>query len=73
MHGTYGSDLHGNTVDEHYFESEIPDLWFASHTLAKREYTAIQAHTELYHDLSRSVMVGVAISHFGMMTPLWAG
>ncbi|WIG78136.1 diguanylate cyclase [Photobacterium damselae] len=53
MHGTYGSDLQGKTVDEHYFESEIPDLWFTSHTLAKREYTAIQEHTELYHDLKQ--------------------
>ena len=52
MQGTYGTDIHGNTVNEHYFESEIPDLWFASHMLQhKGEYLAIEENTPLYHNL----------------------
>ncbi|MDV5170521.1 GGDEF domain-containing protein [Photobacterium rosenbergii] len=52
MQGTYGTDIHGNTVSEHYFESEIPDLWFASHFLQQKgEYLAIEENTALYHNL----------------------
>ncbi|MGF1757416.1 diguanylate cyclase [Photobacterium sagamiensis] len=53
MRGTYGTDIHGNTVDEHYFESEIPDLWFTAHTVKNEEYLAIENNTPLYHDLKQ--------------------
>ena len=53
MQGTYGTDIHGRTVDEHYFESDIPDQWFASHTLAQKEYLAIKDGIPLYHDLKQ--------------------
>ena len=51
MYGTYGTDTEGNTVDEHYFKSPIPDHWFSSHALKGQEYIVINNHTELYHDL----------------------
>ncbi|MCW8328331.1 diguanylate cyclase [Photobacterium sp. SDRW27] len=51
--GTYGTDIHGNTVDEHYFESKIPDQWFSIHTLVQKEYLAIKDGTPLYHDLKQ--------------------
>lgn len=51
MHGTYGTDMTGATVDEHYFESAIPDHWFSSHALKGQEYIVINDNTELYHDL----------------------
>lgn len=53
MQGTYGTDLQGNTVDEHYFESAIPDMWFATLTLEQKEYLAIEENTPLYHDLKQ--------------------
>ncbi|TDR77595.1 diguanylate cyclase (GGDEF)-like protein [Photobacterium lutimaris] len=49
--GTYGTDIHGNTVDEHYFETEISELWFSVHALENKEYLAIKENTPLYHDL----------------------
>ncbi|MBC7004963.1 GGDEF domain-containing protein [Photobacterium sp. BZF1] len=52
MQGTYGTDIYGNTVNEQYFESDIPDLWFAPHILQQRgEYLAIEDNTPLYHNL----------------------
>ncbi|MCQ1056452.1 GGDEF domain-containing protein [Photobacterium sp. DNB23_23_1] len=52
MQGTYGTDVHGNTVNEHYFETEIPDLWFSVNPLQKNEeYLAIEENTPLYHNL----------------------
>lgn len=53
MQGTYGTDIHGETVDEHYFEANIPDMWFASHTLQNKEYLVIENNTPLYHDLKQ--------------------
>ena len=53
MHGTFGTDIHGNTVNEGYFESEIPNQWFASKTLEYKEYIAFQENTPLYHDLQQ--------------------
>lgn len=55
MQGTYGTDIHGNTVNEHYFESKIPDLWFINHIEGKKtkEYLAIENNTPLYHDLKQ--------------------
>ncbi|MGF1723397.1 GGDEF domain-containing protein [Photobacterium nomapromontoriensis] len=53
MQGTYGTDIHGATVDEHYFESDIPDMWFASHTLKNKEYLVVNKNTPLIHDLKQ--------------------
>lgn len=53
MRGTYGTDLNGNTIDEHYFESDIPDQWYASRTLHEKEYLAVQENTPLFHDLKQ--------------------
>ncbi|WP_036827483.1 GGDEF domain-containing protein, partial [Photobacterium sanctipauli] len=53
MHGTYGTDIHGNTVDEHYFEAGIPDQWFSNRTLTNKEYFAVQHDTPLYHDFKQ--------------------
>lgn len=52
MQGTYGTDVHGNTVNEQYYESDIPDLWFATRILQQKgEYLAIKENTPLFHDL----------------------
>ncbi|MGR5061687.1 GGDEF domain-containing protein [Photobacterium sp. DNB22_13_2] len=52
MQGTYGSDIYGKTVNEYYFETQIPDLWFSVHALQKNEeYLAIEENTPLYHNL----------------------
>ncbi|UTV26882.1 GGDEF domain-containing protein [Photobacterium atrarenae] len=69
MQGTYGTDIHGNTVNEHYFEREIPDLWFTQLTQdrTKSEYLAIENNTPLYHDLKQ---VGFGWSGF---ISLWDG
>lgn len=53
MHGTFGTDIQGNTVDEFYFHSEIPNQWFSSNTLKDKEYIAFQENTPLYHDLKQ--------------------
>ncbi|PST88583.1 GGDEF domain-containing protein [Photobacterium sp. NCIMB 13483] len=53
MHGTFGTDIQGNTVDEFYFHSDIPNQWFASKTLKDKEYIAFQENTPLYHDLQQ--------------------
>ncbi|MGF1700552.1 GGDEF domain-containing protein [Photobacterium makurazakiensis] len=53
MRGTYGTDIHGNTVDEHYFESAIPNDWFATETLKNKEYFSVQKDTPLYHDFKQ--------------------
>ncbi|KLV03895.1 diguanylate cyclase [Photobacterium aquae] len=54
IQGTFGTDIHGNTVDESYFESDIPDLWFTHQSLiTKGEYLAIEQDTPLYHDLKQ--------------------
>ncbi|MCD9506043.1 GGDEF domain-containing protein [Photobacterium phosphoreum] len=53
MHGTFGTDINGNTVDEFYFSSAIPDQWYAANTLKDKEYIAIQENTPLYHDLQQ--------------------
>ncbi|SMY35712.1 Phytochrome-like protein cph2 [Photobacterium malacitanum] len=53
MHGTFGTDIHGNTVDEFYFCSPIPNQWYASKTLKDKEYLAIQENTPLFHDLKQ--------------------
>ncbi|MEH6531522.1 MAG: diguanylate cyclase [Photobacterium frigidiphilum] len=53
MRGTYGTDLHGKTVDEHYFESDIPNQWFLAHTRSNKEYLAIENNTPLYHNLKQ--------------------
>ncbi|WP_163922205.1 diguanylate cyclase domain-containing protein [Photobacterium sp. Alg240-V54] len=53
MHGTFGTDIHGNTVDESYFSSPIPNQWYASKTLKDKEYLAIQENTPLFHDLKQ--------------------
>lgn len=51
MHGTFGTDINGNTVDEFYFKSAIPDQWYAANTLKDKEYIAFKENTPLYHDL----------------------
>ncbi|MGF1713830.1 diguanylate cyclase [Photobacterium chitinilyticum] len=55
MQGTYGTDIHGNTVNEHYFEEEIPDLWFTkiNQDYRQKEYLAIEDNTPLYHELKQ--------------------
>ncbi|MCD9523054.1 diguanylate cyclase [Photobacterium carnosum] len=53
MHGTFGTDINGNTVDEFYFKSAIPDQWYAANTLNDKEYIAFQENTPLYHDLKQ--------------------
>ncbi|PSW74753.1 GGDEF domain-containing protein [Photobacterium sp. GB-50] len=53
MHGTYGTDIAGNTIDEYYFESVIPEQWYAARTLEEKEYLAVQENTPLYHDLKQ--------------------
>ncbi len=53
MHGTFGTDIHGNTVDEFYFKAAIPNQWYAAKTLKDKEYIAIQEDTPLYHDLQQ--------------------
>ncbi|OBU15111.1 diguanylate cyclase [Photobacterium aquimaris] len=53
MHGTFGTDIDGNTVDESYFSSPIPNQWYASKTLKDKEYLAIQENTPLFHDLKQ--------------------
>ncbi|MEC6831982.1 GGDEF domain-containing protein [Photobacterium toruni] len=53
MHGTFGTDIQGNTVDEFYFHSEVPNQWFASNTLKNKEYIAFKENTPLYHDLQQ--------------------
>ncbi|UXI00395.1 diguanylate cyclase [Photobacterium sp. TY1-4] len=69
MQGTYGTDLHGRTVNESYFECEIPDLWFTNMTQdrTKSEYLAFENNTPLYHDLKQ---VGYGWSGF---ISLWDG
>lgn len=69
MQGTYGTDIHGHTVNEHYFECEIPDLWFTRLTQdrTKSEYLAIENNTPLFHDLKQ---VGFGWSGF---ISLWDG
>ncbi|WP_318461159.1 sensor domain-containing diguanylate cyclase [Photobacterium leiognathi] len=53
MHGTYGTDIAGNTTDEYYFESVIPNQWYAARTLKEKEYLAVQENTPLFHDLKQ--------------------
>ncbi|PSU22853.1 GGDEF domain-containing protein [Photobacterium kishitanii] len=53
MHGTFGTDIDGETVDEFYFSSPIPNQWYASKTLKDKEYIAFQENTPLFHDLKQ--------------------
>ncbi|MCG7585386.1 GGDEF domain-containing protein [Photobacterium sp. OFAV2-7] len=55
MQGTYGTDIHGKTVNEHYFEEEIPDLWFTkiNKDYRRKEYLAIEENTPLFHELKQ--------------------
>ncbi|MGF1686251.1 diguanylate cyclase [Photobacterium japonica] len=58
MQGTYGTDLEGNTVDERYFESAIPDMWFANHTVENKEYLVVEKNTQIIHDLKPLGILG---------------
>lgn len=54
MQGTYGTDLFGNTIDEQYFESNIPDdYWYTSNKQVLKEYLSVNENTPLYHDFKQ--------------------
>ena len=48
--GTYGTNIHGETVDESYFRSELHDHWFTSKTLVNKDYLVVQEDCQLFHD-----------------------
>ncbi|ELR63680.1 GGDEF family protein [Photobacterium marinum] len=54
MQGTYGTDLFGNTIDEQYFESKIPDdYWYTNNKQVLKEYLSVNENTPLYHDFKQ--------------------
>jgi diguanylate cyclase (GGDEF)-like protein len=48
--GTYGTDIHGSTIDESYFRSQLHEHWFTSQTLINKDYLVVQENSDLFQD-----------------------
>ena len=50
QHGTYGTDINGNIVNETYFKGPVPNSELAQRAVNKSDYLAIEDPAPLYHD-----------------------